>query len=353
MADNRDIIRERILEEIDKKFDKQTGSWIFEFAQSLGIELENKYVENEDALRQKFAGTADLESLKIIAFERGVTWKDATYATGVVEVKGVPNALINKGDLFSNKIVEYEAIENKTIDSDGRASVRVKCTVKGTVGNTIADTITEFPKTLEGLNEVTNPLPIENGYPEETREELLLRFYNTIRRPATSGNIYHYLNWAESIKGVGNAKVKPLWNGNGTVKVIIIDREKEPASEELIKEVKDYIETVRPIGADVTVSTAEILKIDLECQVQLMKDYTLEQVTANIKEDLKNYYKEIAFTDMDVYIAKVASIIFNATGVNNLDINTLKLNGEKNDIILVDNNEKTEIPQLGELTITV
>lgn len=353
MSDSRDIIRNRILDNIDTKYDKMTGSLNFEQSQATAIELEAKYAEIEDAINQKFAGTADFENVKVIAFEKGVDWKPASAASGVVKVNGYAGAPIKKGDLFASQLNQYASIEDVVLGITGTAEIKVECTVTGANGNTTANTITLFPKTLPGINSVTNEADFTNGYEAETREELLTRYYNVIRRPATSGNAYHYEQWALSVDGVGAVKVKPLWNGNGTVKIVIIDRNKLPATPELITKAQTYIDKNRPIGASPTVSTADSLMVDIACKVQLKVDYTLDQVKADVKTKIEAYFKDATFVDSNVYYAKIGNIIFTADGVVNIDYTTLTLNGAKNDIILIDTNAKTQIPALGTLTLTV
>lgn len=352
MSDTRDTIRERILNLIDDKYDKLPGSYIYEQAQSLAIELEDKYVEIEDAINQKFAGTADFENVKVIAYEKGVDWKPAQAASGILKVSGVAGAKINIGDLFASELNQYAATKAYTVPVSGIVDVEVECTIAGTVGNTPIGSIVNFPKTLSGINSVTNEAAFSNGYEAETRDELLKRYYTVIRKPATSGNAYHYEQWALSVDGVGAAKVKPLWNGNGTVKVVIIDRNKLPATQELITSAQTYIDANRPIGASVTVSTAESVVVNIEATVQLKTGYTIEQVKSDVQTKIAAYFKDATFVDSSVYYAKIGNIIFTADGVVNINYDTLKLNGAKNDIILTDDNTKTQIPSLGTVTMT-
>lgn len=351
MADNKDTIRERILQFIPKKFDKGLGGWLFEIAQSLSIELENKYVELDDALNQKFAGTCDFENLKIKAYEVGIEWKKATKALANIEITGTPHATIKAGNTVANELVQYKILKDITLNDEGIGEGVAECVKSGKIGNTVENTIVIFPVTLEGANTVTNKKAVTNGYDDETREELLKRYYKEIRKPATSGNKYHYQNWAENIKGVGGAKVKALWNGNGTVKVVIIDQNKEPATHELIEQVKTEIDKLRPIGADVTVTTATKKNIDIECNIKIATGYDKESVKASIKKAIEKYFNDVSFENVDIYIAKISSIIFAVEGVINLNIDSLKLNNAKNDIILIDSNEETEIPKLHNLTL--
>lgn len=353
MADNRDTIRERMLSILDDRFDKLPGTWTWEVYQSASIEFESHGIQLEDGVNQRFAGTADFENLKVIAFDRGVIWKDATKANGTVKVTGTVGAKINIGDLFASSLNQYASTEEKTIDSSGIAYVKVECTVAGSVGNTPINTIVNFPKTLIGINAVTNETAFTNGYEAETRDELLERYYLNIRKPSTSGNIYDYEKWALSVEGVGSVKIKPTWNGGGTVKIVILDRNKEPADSTLITNTFNYIETVRPVGPTITISTATEVPININCKITLLQDYTLDQAKQTIQTNLENYFKENAFVNFNVYYAKVGNIIFDSLGVNNIDYSTFTMNNAKSDIILLDTNQVTQIPKVGTLTITV
>lgn len=64
------------------------------------------------------------------------------------------------------------------------------------------------------------------GEDTEGDSSLLNRYYAKVRSPGTSGNRADYLIWALDIPGVGAAQVQPLWNGPGTVKVVIIGTDK-------------------------------------------------------------------------------------------------------------------------------
>ena len=277
MAETRDIIRERQLLNLDDKYDKLPGSFIWETYQANAIEHENLQIAQEDGLNQKFAGTADLESLKVMAFEKGIIYKNATFATTTVKVTGVIGAIAYVGDLFANELQQYAVLEETTLDSTGTANILVECVQAGTVGNTPINTITQFPKSLNGINTVTNEVEVTNGYEAETRDNLLTRYYSQIRQVSTGGNIEDYIKWATSVSGVGTVKIKPLWNGGKTVKVVILDSNQDVATQTLIDTVAVYIETVRPLGAIITVATATELLININCKIALKQDYTLEK----------------------------------------------------------------------------
>lgn len=353
MAENRDVIRERMLSNLEDKYDKLPGTWTWEVYQSAALEEETLGILLEDGLNQAFAGTADIEHLKVMAYEdRGILYKDATFSTGIVSVTGTPNAKVNLGDLFANDLLQYAATETKILDSTGMANVNIQCVTAGSVGNTPIGSIRRFPKSLQGINTVTNKAALDNGYDEEGRDSLLKRYYLEIREPATSGNVNHYKQWTLSVEGVGDVKVKPLWNGNGTVKVVIIDSNRGVASQELITKTYNYIETQRPIGASVTVVSATELVINISAKVTIRADYTQQQVKESITKNIQQYFVETSFIENTIYYAKVGAIILNTEGVQNLDYSQFKLNNATQDITLVDTNQETQIAKLGTLTLS-
>ena len=353
MSENRDIIRSRMLSRLSDSYDKNTGTFAWETFQSTAIEYENLQILLDDGLNQAFAGTADLEHLKVIAFEdRGIVYRDATRASGKVRVEGVENAIIRVGDIFESELQQYKVIKEAIIPTEGYVYVDIEAVSLGSVANTPINTITKIPLSISGVTKVNNEEAITNGFDEEGRESLLKRYYLQVRNPTTSGNINHYIQWATDVTGVGDVKIKPLWNGGGTVKVVILDQNKEPASLELIQNTKDYIETQRPIGADVTVVAPEFLDININVKIQVQKDYTLEGVKEDIKKNIEQEFKEQAFKSSVVYYAKVGNIIFNTIGVNNIDYAAFTINSGTADITLLDTNIITQVPRLLNLVVS-
>lgn len=88
--------------------------------------------------------------------------------------------------------------------------------------------------------------------PGETHSQLLERLLDYIRRPPAGGNKYDYVKWALSIPGVAAAYCSPLALGPGTVDVVIVADQSsgsEIPTPELLQQVKDYIDDVRPVTA--------------------------------------------------------------------------------------------------------
>ncbi len=346
MAEDKEIIQARMLSNISNEYDKKDGSFIYDVEKPVAIELGNLSIKVDEVLNNGFADTASGVYLDKVVNEQGVFRKPSTKATGIVTITGIVGAVITKGEMVASDSINYIVTQDAVIPEMKIIDIPVECEVAGTIGNVPVGAIKYFPKTLEGLQTVTNKTVFSNGYDTETDDLLRERYYAKVRTPTTSGNKYHYLNWAKEVTGVGDAKVMPLWNGNGTVKVIVINSNKRAADTALITAVSEYIENNRPIGA--TVTTVSAVEKPININVTLVIDsqnYALEEVKQTIEKNLTEYFKSIAFRDTYVSYAKVGNIIIESDGV--LDYSNLLLNNGTANIAIDDD----AVSVLGGVTI--
>ncbi|WP_321994836.1 baseplate J/gp47 family protein [Clostridium butyricum] len=347
MAETKETILNRMLNRIDSSYDTAEGSFFYDLNSPAAIEINKLQSKADEVLKHRFVTTAIGEYLTKICAEMGVNRNAATYATGTVLIKGIPGSLINKGEKVSSDLINFLFIENKVVPESGEITINIECETKGPIGNLPIGTIKSFPKTLEGLQSVENREPTSGGYEEETDESLRERYFIKVRTPATSGNKYHYLGWAREVSGVGGAKVVPLWSGNGTVKVIIIDSNKKAANEKLIKSTFDNIENQRPIGATVTVVSGVEKLLTISVKIILANGYPLNQVKNNIKSAIEKYLSDQAFKITYVSIAKIGNLILNTEGV--VDYENLKINNSSSNYSLNDD----EIAVLNNIDLVV
>jgi uncharacterized phage protein gp47/JayE len=346
MADNKDTIQARMLTNISNEFDKTEGSFFYDATKPVAIELEKLDSKSDIILDNGFADTAEKVYLDRLAAERGVYRKGATKSNGIVTIIGVVGALVVAGEMVASDNVNFVFKENLTIPVGGSIDVIVECEQYGTIGNVPIGSIKYFPKTLDGLQTVINAQAFTNGYEAESDVSLRERYYTVIQTPATSGNKYHYLNWAKEVVGVGDARVFPLANGAGTVEILIINANKRAADTTLIDEVTAYIEENRPIGATVTILSATEKVIAVTVTLVIDDDnYTIAEVTETIENNLTAHFAGIAFVDTYVSYAKIGSIIFDSQGV--LDYSNLLVNTGTANIAIAD----TEIAVLGGVTV--
>ncbi|OPX87016.1 MAG: Baseplate J-like protein [Pelotomaculum sp. PtaB.Bin104] len=349
MADTRETIQARMLQNINDSFDRSTGSFFFDATKPVAIELEGMGADIDGILDKGFATTATGEYLDRKVAEQGLNppRKPATKATGTVQITGQQGATIAKGIKVASDTVTYTVTSETTvIGATNIEIVSVECDQAGSIGDAPVGAIKSFPVTIAGLSAVTNPAAFTDGYDGESDTELRQRYFEKVRTPPTSGNVYHYRSWAKEVTGVGDARIFPLWNGNGTVKVVIIDSNKQPADAELISDVTTHIEDVRPIGATVTVVSAAGLSINIVATLTLATGYTLNQVKGYIETNITNYLKSIAFIESAVSYARIGSTILSTEGV--LDYTGLTVNGGTSNIAVSD----LQVAILGTVTVS-
>ncbi|GAA0115304.1 baseplate J/gp47 family protein [Clostridium senegalense] len=358
-----EVLHEELLSNISNSYAKNVGYPTFDITRSFSIQEYNLYqalslmIDKLDV--DKLIGN---ELTKYVSQRKGIDRKLATKAKGVVTVTG--NGQVQFGDLFATPTgIRFRAIENKTVVNT--ADIKIEALEAGANGVVGANAITEIPITIQGIIAVTNSNATYDGYDEESDDSLRERYYIALRVPATSGNVAHYKVWSKEVVGVGDSKIVPLWNGDKTVKVIIIDSNKQPANTDLINRVQEYIDPKgtynsqdqtwstwgagfgqAPTGAYCTVVSATAKAIDISVDIQELPNFTLEDVKTNIETNITNYLKEIAFKQDFVSYAKIGSIILNTTGVQ--DYQTLTINNGTSNIIIA--NE--EVATLGTVIVT-
>ena len=160
----------------------------------------------------------------------------------------------------------------------------------------------------------------------ETDDAFRARLLDKIRQPITSGNANHYVYWARQVPGVGAARCIPVWDGPGTVKVVILSAAMTEPDDALIAAVQSYIETQRPIGASVTVSKAVPVDVTISVTATLEAGYNPEEVRAQIASVIQSYCTEIAFDLTTLSYHKLGDLMFGVPGI--VDISAYTLNGK-------------------------
>lgn len=341
---------EDIRKNISNDYEKTPGYLVFDITEAVGqvIDLLKGSIETV----RKFFDVDNLEGEELERFIRqrkGLTRKQATHAIGNIEVQGF--GIVEIGDLFETQSgVQFAAIEAIPVDGIGR--VRIEAVEGGNVGVVGANTITQMPVTLEGITLCNNPEPTVDGYDAETDESLRNRYYTKLRTPDGGANKHAYRNWALEVSGVGDAKVFPLGRGDNTVDVVIIDAEKLPASESLVKEVQEYIdpesagkgEGVAMIGAHCYVSSAEALPINIAGKLTLSGDQ--QAIESMVRESVKEYLAGIAYSGRNVSHAQISNAILDTEGV--IDIEGCVINGGAANIVVPERN----VAVIGEVMFT-
>lgn len=345
-------ILDEMLAAMPESYQKTIGFPTYDLLAAVSLRMEGTDEAIDEAKQQ-----LDPENLHDSALDRyiyprsGLERKAATFAHGSLTVTGT--GTVEQGTLFeSGGGVQYYATETVAIEGEG--TVPVTCTVDGTAGNLPAHSVTQMPVAVQGIASCDNPEPIGGGYAEESDSEYYARYLLRLRTPATSGNIYHYQQWALEVSGVGHVKVFPRVQGVNTVDVVIADNAGQPADTALVKAVQEYIDPESegagrgqaPIGAQCFVSAASAKSIAIACKVSKLDTADEESVTAAIKSAVADYLASTVFAQSYVSYGQVAAAILSADGV--VDFEGLAVGGGTANIAV----GERECPVLGEVTIT-
>lgn len=322
-----DAIMQRIMEKMPSNVAKDEGSFLYTAAGPVSSEHEQIYAAMDNLLLQSFVQTASMDNLKIIASAYGITPHEATPAIWSAVV--APAAM-------STRIGSRFNCGDINLVTTGQVSEGVwelTCEEAGAAGNVLNYDLVPI-EYVYGLEKIVLYEQIESGSDAESEEEFRKRILFHLQKPASSGNIYNYIEWAMSVEGVGAAKCIPVWNGPGTVKVVIVDSAKRAATSALVNEVAAYIETQRPIGATVTVSSGTELVINAKATVSIKSGYVLATVQNSFKSNLSDFLNENAFEIDKLSMSEVGRILKNTEGIQDYSYNTLRLNDGNSDIDL-------------------
>ena len=344
MSKTYEEIKQRVLSNTNIDVDKREGSFLNNMASPLSYELAKFYIEQQDLVNMAFVKNGYFNYLDIKCEEYGISRKQGTKAVGEVIFTGENGTLISNGTILVADDLYFVVLNDTTI-AENQAELVVEALEVGKQYNLPANTKLTATEPINGVNDIYVKSNFENGTDVESDEDLRERFFTTIKKSYTSGNVAHYEMWTLEVNGTGSCKVYPLKNGNGTVEIVITNSDMLGASSELIESVKANIEKKRPIGASVTVVSATEKAINASATIRLIKGYDIEEVKAEFATKLTQYLKEIAFKDTYISIARLGNLLLDTTGV--FDYTDFKVNGANSNIILSD----TDVPKVGDLSL--
>lgn len=322
-----------MLSRVTSDVDKREGSVIYDALAPCALQLAQTYFNLDNFIDLVSGDTAVGEYLDRVVADYGVTRKPATHSIRMINTSGAVDLGTRWGLIGTSYTVT--ALLSTNVYS-------ATCDQLGDIGNQFSGILDNIDNVL-GITATLTDI-ITSGEDIETDDNLRLRFYNQVRASGTSGNTYDYRNWALEVPGCGDAKVFPIWDGAGTVKVLVVD-ENMAIDATLPELVASYIETVRPIGATVTVESPANLIIDLTANVILDGTKTLTEVQTDFTASLTEYLKDTVFEVYSVSYAKIGSILLSTVGVE--DYSTLLINGGSANVII----GETQMPICGTVTL--
>jgi uncharacterized phage protein gp47/JayE len=350
-----EVLHQQMLDETPSNIDKREGSITHDMTAPAAARASELYVELDNILKLGFADTAAQADNSVIDYlnkrtsEQDVNRKPEVKATGQLTFTGNPGQVIKVGQRASTNSsspIYFVVLTEGTIPIGGTIALNAECETGGVIGNVGASTITNVAGNLVGVVAVTNLASFSGGIDRESNEDLLERYYEKVRRPATSGNGNHYLFWAKEVPGVGDAKVFPVWNGGNTVKVVIIDSLKTGADAALVTAATDHIQAEMAIGPILTLISAVELPINISATIVLVSGKTLANAQAEIIAGVTALLKSIAFKESVVRYNQLASLLLDCPSIS--DYSNFQVNGGVTNITIAD--EKVAV--MGTVTLT-
>lgn len=345
-------ILQRCLDRIPNTIDKRQGSIIYDALAPCCVELAQMYIELSGIYDQVFIDTAVGEALDKLVEQNGVKRKDATYALR----KGEFNMVVPVDNRFSDGENTYIVIENIV----GTNNSILRCEQAGVVGNSYYGSLTPITY-LQGLTKAELTDIIDMGDDIESDEDLRIRYMESVTAPEFGGNVSDYQNKVKSLTGVGGCKVVPIWNGGGTVKLIITNSQGGVPTSSLVNDVQEAVDPnqdqqglgIAPIGHVVTVVGAVARNISVSATFTLESGVDPTDIQDSVNNIVDNYFKSLStkWDKEDNLIARISQLETRLLGVAGvLDITNTKMNNSTSNLSL----ESNEIPvRKGDVVINV
>lgn len=344
-----EAILDRVINDARDDIDTTEGSIFFSALAPACLEFAMHYIELDGIIREGYADTCSRENLILRCKERGLTPYPATYAV----LKGKFDVDIGLDQRFSITDDELNYISIAFINSaveDGTTYYyyQMRCEDAGTEGNKHYGTI-EAIDYISGLNYAELTELLIPGEDEEDTEDLRERYFGSFETAPFGGNKKDYKDKTNALSGVGATKVIPVWNGGGTVLLIILDSQYEKASSTLVDTVQAAIdplnaqgqgEGIAPIGHTVTVQTVTEVPIQIKTTLTYREGYNWNRLGEEITQAMNDYLLELREdwanqNNLIVRITQIETRILQITGV--VDITGTKINNVADNLTLTYN----------------
>lgn len=347
-------IKNSILGAMENELSKIEGSYNYDTAAATAVEINQLYKDTEWLSQQLFPwSVTDDYYLDLHMKSFGLTRRGKTKASGEVTFTGKAASLVKIGSVVISRTGQrYSTMENCILDGTGKGTVKIEAEEGGEIGNCGTGDINNFEIVISNVTAVTNLKPVTGGYEIESIDSCKERMHEKASRPAHSGNVYDYENWAKAVGGIGKVRVISAGEHGvlpGQVKVLIADYEFQPATSELVDNVQNYINGQKPINDDATVEsfTAYTMNITFDTVRVNTSLLSKEEFIAQFTEKLSASLLDLNFTYGDVLsLAKIGVLALQIDGV--LDYDSLEINGLSSNIQLGYN----RIPTLGNITVS-
>ncbi len=365
-----DYFLRKMLDAVPDNVDKREGSIIYDALAPAALVMGQQSLDMANVIKETYIKTASGEFLDYRAIEHGTSRYPATQTEAKAKVlndKKEPLDNVQIGDKFASigdSPIFYVVTK---INSD--LTIELTAETAGSSANSyIGQVLPVTPNDLLSWAEITEITAPARDV--ESDDHLRARLLSSQSWIAYGGNVADYLDMTSKIDEVGAAQIYPTWNGGGTVKVVILNNDLMPASASLVQKVKNTLDPedkqaegygLAPIDHSVTVTVPEKLIVNVDISVKLDDTKVTRYVKDSITKAVEGYFQSLRedWADINqklgrgyqetIYRSKILSQVMLTEGVVNAKLPSL--NGKDADIDLIFNNEKSQLPVVGTVTI--
>lgn len=347
-----ELIRSRILKRMDTTLQTREGSFSYDMTSPVSFEIWRLLMTLDELIDAFYVNKNSGKYLDSHADLLGLSRRLGTRAYATIRFTGKDGVTIPAGTAFFTAAgLQFDTVYDVVLEN-GEGIGYLQAAEVGEWYNVEAGEVSLIQRNISGLETYTNEAA-EGGTDPESDAMLFERIENKRKNPSTSGNENHYKEWALSCDGVGDVKVTGLWNGPGTVRVLVVGYDWRSVDESIVDGCYEYIQTQRPIGADVTVVSAVDTEIVVSAKVIAQADMTPAAIQSAFVSKLDTYLQNLAaeyFESSKIFpytlrYNMVAALLMGIDGV--IDFSELLINGGTENIVI----DGTSVPTPGEVTV--
>ena len=343
-----DEIHRRMMAELPDDIDDMPGGFPYDMTRPTALEkseLINFHLQR--AIMLAFPQYAWDEWLDLHGQQVHLTRHEAVPATGTVTVTGSAGTALAAGTVFCTTAtdegpsIEFKSDADAVIPEGGSVDIAVTAVEAGAGSNVKADTVILMLKPINNITAITNKESITGGTERESNDDFYDRIAVEYSNSMTYlGNDTDYVRWAKEA-GAGDCIVDPAWNGPGTVRLVLVDGNGQPANRELIDAVYNYIVSpsdraarLLPTGcAELTCSAAKTVSVNYTCTGLLYdsEHTSIIEIVSQFEELVKGIYGDAKKNNVLRY-NDIRPLLADIPGVT--DFSTFLMNGSMDNIQL-------------------
>lgn len=337
---------------MSSELDKREGSVVWDMLSPMALELAEHYAQLGQLLELLFLESSSGEYLDRLGAQFGIPRKEAQCAVLKGEFTDENNqpAQVEAGSRFRWGELAY------TVGEQLEAGIyAMTCEQPGAEGNSAVGDILPVVN-LPGLKSAVLSGVLQEGCDRESDDEYRQRAMGLVARPAFGGNVSSYEEEGKNIPGVGWVKVFPVFNGGGTVGLVLGDFRGRAVTQTVLEEAQAHFasgdeQSMAPIGHQVTVKNCQEKQVEIALTATLDSNAVAEEVDAAIQQAVAAYVDGIDFLEKRVFLAKVVAAALEVDGVTDVPVNSVTINGASENLVLQKDMTLFEVPVCAGVTV--